>query len=190
MKTADFKGERLRLPRCRRTGRDAAGMDRAGTSRPRRRVMFFGGPDEEARKLNGLVFPHPALIFKVAVRDLFERAVARNSRPSPGTPMKMAPYWNTDGRAALPGGSPHTLYLLRGFVQRVADPGLRWVITLKKTQLELVAEAQRRLGRNDTVHLPGAIPTPAPAETGALGFLTREHRKGKSQQRSSPVQGD
>jgi hypothetical protein len=30
--------------------------------------MFFGGVDEEARKLNGLLFPHPALIFKVAGR--------------------------------------------------------------------------------------------------------------------------
>ena len=29
--------------------------------RPQRRVMFFGGTDEEARKMNGLVFPHPAL---------------------------------------------------------------------------------------------------------------------------------
>jgi hypothetical protein len=60
--------------------------------------MFFGGTDEEARKLNGLVFPHPALIFKVAGRDLFVRAVATSSRPSPETPMKTAPYWNTDAR--------------------------------------------------------------------------------------------
>ncbi len=67
-------------------------------SRPRRRVMFFGAVNEEARKLNGLVFPHPTLIFKVAGRALFVRAVAMNSRPSPGTPMKTAPYWNTDIR--------------------------------------------------------------------------------------------
>jgi PRTRC genetic system protein B len=67
-------------------------------SRPQRRVMFFGGTDAEARKPNGLVFPHPALIFKVAGRDLFVRAVATNSRPSPETPMKTAPYWNTDAR--------------------------------------------------------------------------------------------
>jgi PRTRC genetic system protein B len=60
--------------------------------------MFFGGVDKEARKLNGLTFPHPALVFKVAGKDLFVRAVATNSRPSPDTPMKTAPYWNTDIR--------------------------------------------------------------------------------------------
>ena len=67
-------------------------------SRPRRRVMFFGGVDEKARKLNGLVFLHLALIFKVAGRDLFVRAVATSSRPTPETPLKTAPYWNTDIR--------------------------------------------------------------------------------------------
>jgi PRTRC genetic system protein B len=67
-------------------------------SRPRQRVVFFGGTDEEARKLNGLIFPHPALIFKVAGRDLFVRAVATSSRPKPETPLKTAPYWNTDAR--------------------------------------------------------------------------------------------
>ena len=67
-------------------------------SRPRPRVMFFGGVNGEARKLNGLVFPHPALIFKVAGKDLFVRAVASSSRPGPTTPMKIAPYWNTDVR--------------------------------------------------------------------------------------------
>jgi PRTRC genetic system protein B len=67
-------------------------------SRPQRRVMFFGGVDEEARRLNGLLFPHPALIFKVVDRDLFVWAVAGSSRPSPETPMKTAPYWNTDIR--------------------------------------------------------------------------------------------
>jgi len=63
-------------------------------SRPRRRVMFFGGMDEQARKLNGLVFPHPALVFKVMGRDLFVRAAPaqgpkRPSRPLP-TGIRMA----------------------------------------------------------------------------------------------------
>ena len=49
-------------------------------SRPQRGVMFFGGTDQEARKLNGLLFPHPALIFKVAGKDLFVRATAVTSR--------------------------------------------------------------------------------------------------------------
>jgi PRTRC genetic system protein B len=67
--------------------------------------MFFGGTDEEARKLNGLVFPHPALIFKVADKALFVRAVATRSRPNPETPLKTAPYWNTDSRGLVCPGS-------------------------------------------------------------------------------------
>jgi PRTRC genetic system protein B len=74
-------------------------------SRPQRRMMFFGGADHEARKLNGLVFPHPALVFKVAGKDLFVRAVATNARPGFNTPMKAAPYWNTDVRVCP--GSMH-----------------------------------------------------------------------------------
>lgn len=79
-------------------------------SRPQRRVMFFGGSDQEARKLNGLIFPHPTLVFKVAGRDLLVRAVATNSRPGPTTAMKVAPYWNTDvrvcaGSMRVPDGS-------------------------------------------------------------------------------------
>ena len=74
-------------------------------SRPQRRVMFFGGVDQEARKLNGLVFPHPALIFKVAGKDLFVRAMATASRPGPETRLKAAPYWNTDSRGLVCAGS-------------------------------------------------------------------------------------
>lgn len=70
-------------------------------SRPQRRVMFFGGTDEQARKLNGLVFPHPALVFKVAGRELFVRALATTSRPTSETPLKTAPYWNTDTRGLV-----------------------------------------------------------------------------------------
>jgi PRTRC genetic system protein B len=67
-------------------------------SKPRQRVMFFGGLNKEGRKLNGLLFPHPPLIFKVVGRDLFVRAISTSSRPSHATPMKTAPYWNTDVR--------------------------------------------------------------------------------------------
>ena len=74
-------------------------------SRPQQRTMFFGGTDEEARKMNGLVFAHPALIFKVVGKDLFVRAMATASRPGPETPLKTAPYWNTDSRGLVCAGS-------------------------------------------------------------------------------------
>ena len=74
-------------------------------SRPQQRVMFFSGTDEEARKLNGLVFPHPALVFKVLSKDLFVRAIATSPRPGQGTPLKTAPYWNTDARGLVCAGS-------------------------------------------------------------------------------------
>jgi PRTRC genetic system protein B len=74
-------------------------------SRPQRRVVFFGGTDAEVRKLSGLLFPHPGLVFKVVGKDLFVRAIATISRPTPETPLKMAPYWNTDGRGLVCAGS-------------------------------------------------------------------------------------
>ena len=70
-------------------------------SRPQCRVMFFGGTDERARKLNGLIFPHPPLVFKVAGKDLFVRALATASRPIGQSPLKTGPYWNTDNRGLV-----------------------------------------------------------------------------------------
>jgi PRTRC genetic system protein B len=70
-------------------------------SRPQRRTMFFGGTDEGARKLNSVIFPHPALVFKVAGRELFVKALATTSRPTSDTPLKTAPYWNTDSRGLV-----------------------------------------------------------------------------------------
>ena len=74
-------------------------------TRSQRRIMFFGGTDPEARKLNGLAFSHPALVFKVLGKDLFVRAIATSSRPTPETPLKTAPYWNTDSRGLVCAGS-------------------------------------------------------------------------------------
>ena len=66
-------------------------------SRARRRGLFFGGESEEARRLDGRTYPHPALVFKIADRELFVRALQSDVRPTAGTPLKTAPYWNTDG---------------------------------------------------------------------------------------------
>jgi PRTRC genetic system protein B len=69
-----------------------------------RQIMFFGGADENARMLNGSVFPQPALVFKVRHRELFVRAIDANLRPKADTRLKTAPYWNVagdDGRVCL-----------------------------------------------------------------------------------------
>jgi len=62
-------------------------------SQAARLPMFFGPADEEARKLNGGVFPHPPLVFKVRGGELFVRALQRNVRPEGGTCLMNAPYW-------------------------------------------------------------------------------------------------
>ncbi len=69
----------------------------------RREVMFFGGVDQRACELNGAIYPHPALVFKVAERELFVRALEKDERPTEATPLKNAPYWNVDsaGRVCL-----------------------------------------------------------------------------------------
>ena len=66
-----------------------------------RQVMFFGGGTEEAARLNGRLYPHPPLVFKVCRHDLFVRALEHDARPNPNTPLKTAPYWNTEGARGL-----------------------------------------------------------------------------------------
>jgi len=69
------------------------------------RVMFFGGQEENAKKLNGHVYPHPPLVFMVRGRELFVRALAENTRPTGVTHLKTAPYWNTDSRGSVCAGT-------------------------------------------------------------------------------------
>jgi len=67
------------------------------------RLMFFGGNDPKTRNLSGKMYTHPALVFMIQERELFVRALAENRRPKSNTPLRNAPYWNTDaqGRVCL-----------------------------------------------------------------------------------------
>ncbi len=72
-------------------------------SRARPRLMFFGDGNAETKVLNGKMYPHPALVFMIQGRELFVRALTENRRPRANTPLRSAPYWNTDahGRVCL-----------------------------------------------------------------------------------------
>jgi PRTRC genetic system protein B len=72
-------------------------------SRAQPRLMFFGDGNAEAKKLNGKMFPHSALVFMIHGRELFVRALAEDCRPTADTRLRNAPYWNTDsaGRVCL-----------------------------------------------------------------------------------------
>jgi PRTRC genetic system protein B len=74
-------------------------------SRAQRRMMFFGGGSEEGHRLNGRMYSHPALVFKISGQELFVRALEGNIRPAATTPLKTAPYWNTDGKGLVCQGS-------------------------------------------------------------------------------------
>ncbi len=72
-------------------------------SRAQPRLMFFGDGNAEAKKLNGKMYSHPALVFMIHGQELFVRALAEDCRPAADTRLKNAPYWNTDahGRVCL-----------------------------------------------------------------------------------------
>lgn len=61
------------------------------------RPMFFAAHDAEAYKLNAKRLPQPPLVWKVSGRDLWVRALPENHRPTTGTQLMNAPYWNVDG---------------------------------------------------------------------------------------------
>jgi PRTRC genetic system protein B len=72
-------------------------------SKAQPRLIFFGDGNAEAKKLNGKMYPHPALVFMIHGREPFVRALAEDCRPAADTRLKNAPYWNTDahGRVCL-----------------------------------------------------------------------------------------
>lgn len=75
----------------------------AWCSKAQPRLMFFGDGNAESKKLNGKMYPHPALVFMIHGRELFVRALTENYRPAADTRLRNAPYWNTDahGRVCL-----------------------------------------------------------------------------------------
>jgi PRTRC genetic system protein B len=72
---------------------------------PQRRRMFFSdrGGDAALKRMNGRMYPHPALLFKVAGSRLWVRALAKDECPKAETKLSMAPYWNCsdDGTVCL-----------------------------------------------------------------------------------------
>jgi PRTRC genetic system protein B len=65
-----------------------------------RRQMFYDNAEGKAAKLNGRMFPQPALVWRVSNLALKIRALAVDRRPTAETTLAVAPYWNLsdDGR--------------------------------------------------------------------------------------------
>jgi PRTRC genetic system protein B len=63
---------------------------------PRLHRIFFSDGAEDRREIHGRVCPHAALVWSVRRGSLYLRALAEPSRPSPATPLMVAPYWNTE----------------------------------------------------------------------------------------------
>jgi len=62
--------------------------------------MFYENSEQKAVGLNGRTFPQPHLLWRVDNGDLKIRALTENKRPSAGTTLAVAPFWNLseDGR--------------------------------------------------------------------------------------------
>ena len=67
------------------------------------RRMFFENAEGKAERLNGKLFPQPALVWRVAQGDLKIRAICESKRPDAETALAVAPFWNLsdDGRVCL-----------------------------------------------------------------------------------------
>lgn len=61
------------------------------------RRMFFRQSNEAPTGLSGAEFSQPPLLWCVSGQELTLRALSVNRRPTAGTPLMIAPYWNVDG---------------------------------------------------------------------------------------------
>jgi len=60
----------------------------------RRRAMFYKNSEGKVRHLDGKVFPQPPLVWQVWEGSLRIRALSENQRPTAGTKLAVAPFWN------------------------------------------------------------------------------------------------
>jgi PRTRC genetic system protein B len=60
------------------------------------RTLFFGAHAEHASDLTGRVYPIPPLVFKVAGRRLWVRALVADERPAADIQLQTAPFWNVN----------------------------------------------------------------------------------------------
>src|ERR1039458_10035070 len=66
------------------------------------RPMFYvKDKGVELTQLSGNRFPQPALVFRARPGSLDIRALAANERPTPETPMFLAPYWNVSNNGSV-----------------------------------------------------------------------------------------
>lgn len=72
----------------------------------RPRVMFYACSDPLLTQLSGSNFPQPALLFIAGHRSLRVLALDSNERPTPGSELYTAPYWNTSTRGVCLGSTP------------------------------------------------------------------------------------
>lgn len=65
-------------------------------------VLYFRTDDSALQAISGQVFPQPALLFVAKKGSLQVHALPSNDRPTPETPLLVAPYYNTsDGRVCI-----------------------------------------------------------------------------------------
>ena len=93
------------------------------------RTMFYG-PDTgaEPSELSGKKLPQPALVWFVDGNDLVIRALRKSCRPTPSTPLCLAPYWNVSENGVVCLGSTQI-------------PSVRSVTTLREWEQGFFASA-------------------------------------------------
>lgn len=69
-----------------------------------RRPMFYPAPDVLG-PVSGRIFPQPPLVYKVARKGLWIRALCSNRRPDADTPLSVAPYYNVNAAGLVCQGS-------------------------------------------------------------------------------------
>jgi PRTRC genetic system protein B len=74
-------------------------------TRVQRRQMFYENSEGRVAALNGLVFPQPPLVWRVANQELSIRALTENRRPEATTKLAVAPFWNLSDNGRVCTGS-------------------------------------------------------------------------------------